>query len=114
MTNDNSYERWTAEEEKTVVHLVRENPDNIQHAFYLASKQLGRTTYAIAGRWYASIRRVYSAFELSGSETFTNQKNISRKIEIEAPQSTEIKDVRQEVTSNAQEVVIRIVVELPS
>lgn len=76
---------WTSEEEATLQQYVTNNPDNLQHAFKLASKELGRTQGACSCRWYSVVQYLDEQMNTNGTKVkFVNRKNIPR-------QKTEIK-----------------------
>ena len=50
---------WTQEEVKVCLVLIKENPDNLQHAFRLASEKIGKSSGAISRQYYDSGGIIY-------------------------------------------------------
>lgn len=72
--------QWTPEEDATLQQYVTNNPDNLQHAFKLASKQLSRTHGACNYRWYSRVKHLDEQMNTNGKKVkFVNRKNIPRQ-----------------------------------
>lgn len=72
--------RWTIQEEKIIIDLIKSNPDNLDYAFQLASFKIGKLPTAIKVRWYTKLKYDGPVFRLT-SEKFDecNRKNTVKK-----------------------------------
>jgi len=74
--------RWSEDDIKICMQLVSDNPDNISHAFRLASEATGRSVRAIINGWYNEGQPLNKAkqdknlFAIMGlGNMFINRKN---------------------------------------
>lgn len=49
--------KWSQNEDEVLLRHVKNNPQNLQSAFALASEELGRSTLACTQRWYKVVSR---------------------------------------------------------
>lgn len=71
--------KYTHKEDSIIVKEVHECPQNLNEAFYRASKQINRTLNAIQFRWYTKLKREQNKFTLKGNPHFSNIKNMSHQ-----------------------------------
>lgn len=74
--------RWTDEEDKVLVQLIEEYPQNLSNCFIMASERLERTKEACEFRWYGILsnpthpKYIGTAFmAISKKRRSTNRKN---------------------------------------
>lgn len=74
--------KWTPEEELIMINFIKENPHNLNDAFYKASEIINRTPKAISERWYKKVsKETNPCFVTIGSKTtISNKKNLTSGI----------------------------------
>lgn len=74
----NSYKKYTKEEDNLIIKAISENPNNINQAIKSLSIKLGRSEGALTIRWYKTLSKKPSskAFMVYGKKShLVNRKN---------------------------------------
>lgn len=65
--------KWSPYEERVVKKCIKQNPENLQYCFFLASKQINRTRKAISIHYYSKLKHSKKGFLFT---LFTSIKNL--------------------------------------
>lgn len=84
--------RWTDEEDKVLVQLIEEYPQNLSKCFIMASERLERTKEACEFRWYGTLsnpthpKYIGTAFmAISKKRRSINRKNYTVGVSKQTP-----------------------------
>lgn len=92
--------RWTSDEDSTLIAQVRAYPQNLRQAFQNASEKLGRTKSACAQRWYTKLSHSYKE----------NPKNICFTMFSKKHYGVNRKNLTQETTVAANKSIWRVII----
>lgn len=53
----NRHNKWTKDEDDTLLRYVKARPQNLHKCFVMVAEQLGRTEGAVANRWYGKVSK---------------------------------------------------------
>ena len=70
--------RYTPQEDAIVLDTIAKYPNNISHAFNMASQQLNRTPASVEYRYYKTLKNKHTVIAVAsnkGISTLNNQKN---------------------------------------
>lgn len=52
-----THKKWSPEEDSRLVRQVRAFPQNLNKCFMIVGEELGRSTTAVANRWYGTVSK---------------------------------------------------------